>query len=302
MRARGAIVLGIALAACGAGDASSGVPDAVRAIARSESITRFEAWSVPGLTLFVLSFAAADLSRSTVVGYDPATREVVRGAALMRRIGPASPDVLAGRVFDVLLGERGRRPLTIEDRHELGSEEEWARVRPAAMEGDVLVFFAWRGEMAPQLVEHRVDTRTWEVSTRTVVEVIVAGGARAAVGGLRCAPRSVCGCWDGCAAYQSVRVPDRAEDRVWLVRLSDPDGPLYTPRRECREVGGVERCARVCRADLPRADCDDPILPEEPEECGEACPPSESFYHCVLYEDGRGGRVDLPGRRAAGER
>ncbi|MBX3276094.1 MAG: hypothetical protein KF729_37930 [Sandaracinaceae bacterium] len=302
MRAPVAVVLGIALAACGAGDASSGVPDAVRSIARHEDVERFEGWSVPGLTLFRLSFAAADLSRSTIVGYDPASREVVRGAALMRRVGPAAPDVLARRVFDVLLGQRGAHPLTLEDRHALGTDAEWARVRPAVMEGDVLVFFAWRGEMSPQLVEHRVDTGTWEVATRSVVEVIVADGGRAAVGGVRCAPRSVCGCWDGCAAFQSVRVPERDPDRVWLVLVGEPDGPLYTPRRECASVGGVERCARVCRADSPTADCDDPILPEEPEECGEACPPSESFYHCVLYEHGGCGRVEHPRRRAAAGR
>ncbi|MCB9592594.1 MAG: hypothetical protein H6719_07670 [Sandaracinaceae bacterium] len=302
-RGRG-LLLGVALAgltACGAGgDGGASIPDAIREVAQHREVEPFTGWSVPGVTLYRVSFSVPDRSEASVIGLDDASGAVLRGPGLMRRIGARPPDELARRVFDVLLGQQGGAPITAEDRGTLGTDAEWATVAPAHLEDGALVFFGWRGEMAPELVEHRVDTTTWEMSTRSATEVIVASGRRAAVGGARCMPRSTCGCWSGCAAYQLVRAPGRSPDEAVFVAVGEEDGPLYAQRRHCTTLGGRETCARVCRVDSPTAQCDDAIVAEE-EECTEACPPTEAPYHCELLVEGCR-RVDHPIRAAEGDR
>lgn len=300
-RALGLLVV-CAIAGCGADDHDhgGGIPEAIRAVAQHQEVEAFSGWSVPGVSLYRMSFAVPDHSSSTIVGLDDASGEVLRGAALMRRIGDAPPEVLAARVFDVLLGQQGAQPLTAEARGSLGTDAEWAEVRPARVEGDALVFFGWRGEMAPELVEHRVSTATWEVQTRPVPEVIAASGRRAAIGGPRCLPHSACGCWLGCASFQLVRAPGHSPDEAWFVVVGEEDGPLYRQRHDCTTLSGAETCARICRADTPDATCEDAVLPES-ETCTEACPPTEAFFHCEQHEDGCR-QVDHPARRAAAGR
>lgn len=286
---------------CGASAEPEGaVPPVIRAIAQHRDVEPWGGWSLPGVALYRIHFAVPDRSESSIVGLDEASGEALSGAALMRRIGPLPPELLARRAFDVLLGSQGAQPVTVESRGSLGADEAWAEVRPPRMEGSELVFWAWRGEMAPELVEHRVSTEAWSVTTRAATEVIVASGRRAAVGGERCLPRSVCGCWQGCARFQLVRVPGRSADESLFVIAGEDDGALSTQRRSCAVVGGREQCARTCRADVPQATCDDAIVAEE-EECTEACPPSEAFYRCELHEGGCH-EVAHPIRRAAAGR
>lgn len=257
----------------------------------------FSGWALEGVTLYRLSSAVPDRSTATVVGLDDATGEVLQNAALLRRLSGQPPEVLAARTFDVHLGQQGGTPLTPGDRGRLGSDAEWAMVQPARREGDEVIFYGWRGEMAPELVEHTLSARTFEVSSRTVIDAIVASGRRAAVGGPRCLPRSTCGCWSGCASFQLVRVPGRPPDQAIFVVSGDEEGLLHTMRRDCATVEGRETCARTCRFDTLEAQCDDAIVPES-EACTEACPPSEAFYRCDLFEDGCR-PVDHPVRRAA---
>jgi hypothetical protein len=151
--------------------------------------------------------------------------------------------------------------------------------------------------MAPELVEHRVDTRSWIVTTRTASEVVVASGRRVAIGGPRCAPRSSCGCWQGCARLQSVRVPGRRADEALFVIAGELDGALFVQRRDCVSIDGVEHCSRTCRADVADVTCDDAIVAVD-EACTGACVPSEAFYRCELHEDGCRA-IDHPTRRAS---
>src|SRR5688572_21812289 len=91
--------------ACGGG-AGDGIPPAVAAISEGREVERFSGWSVPGVTLYTISFAVPDRSESTVVGVDDATGALVQGPDLLRRMGSLPPDVLALRVFGVLLGSQ----------------------------------------------------------------------------------------------------------------------------------------------------------------------------------------------------
>jgi hypothetical protein len=285
---------------CGAGNGGGSIPDAIRSFAQHREVEPWSGWSVPGVTLYRVSFAVPDRSESSIVGLDTENGGVLAGAALMRRIETREPALLASRAFDVLLASQGSQPLTPEQRSSLGTDEEWAEVRPARIEGTVLVFWAFRGEMAPELVEHRVDTERWELTTRTAIDVIVASGRRATYGGERCLPRSSCGCWQGCARYEPVRVPGRDRAEVLLVIVGQEAGGLFVQRHDCTTVEGRETCARICDADHPQATCHDAVVSEE-EGCSEACPPSEALYHCELVEGGCR-QVDHPIRRAAAGR
>ncbi|MEZ4340804.1 MAG: hypothetical protein R3B82_29630 [Sandaracinaceae bacterium] len=292
---RTTLALALLVAGCGADDHGSGIPESIREVAGHQEVEAFSGWSLPGVTLYRTSFAVADRSSATIVGLDDATGEVLRGAALMRRIGDAPPELLAARVFDVLLGQQGAHAETAESRGSLGTDAEWAAVRPARVEEGTLVFFGWQGEMAPELVEHRVSTTTWEVRTRPVTELLDPADVVTLAGPARCLPVSACGCWTGCALLEPIRVGDHPDEERFQ------DGEVrYVRSHDCATRSGVETCARICASDAPDATCEDAVQPEE-EECTEACPPTEAFFHCE--REGRGcRRVDHPARRAAAAR
>jgi hypothetical protein len=277
-----------------AGDEVPGaaVPAALRALAPDEEIEPFVRWSVPGVRLYCLSQAVPDQTTSRVVGIDAETGAVVAGTELLRRGGAAAPDELARRVFGALLGQAFYEPLGPGDeRSSFVSEREWSLVQPARVEQGRLVFFSLQGDMAPELVEQRVDLATFAVTTRSAREVLLDRGETVVLSGPLCIPLATCGCWDGCARVEQVAVPGRD---VAAVRFLDGPraGQLLELRHECSDG----RCFTVCAADLPDAICGDPYLSTD-EECTESCPPSEAPFHCESTGAGCT-RIAHPGRAA----
>lgn len=281
------------LGSCGGGAAEGPSMDRPAALAEygdGYDVTPFTGWSVPGVRLYtVVLVGVADLSRAHVVGVD-GSGALVRGPALMDRMGELPPEELAARVMSVLIGKHGSRALTPGERlSELGTDAQWARVRAPAIVDGALVFYALVGDMSPELVEHRVQLEEWTVSTRSVTDVLLAEGETVAIGSASCQPFTVCGCWSGCARMEPVRRPG-IEEPTFRVVGGEHAGVLGTRHGSC--AGGAARpttCARACRSDTAEAPCDDAI--ELEVACGEACPPSEAPYHCVTYED-RCERVD----------
>lgn len=270
-------------AACGGASGSSGeeVPGALREMDEYAEVTRFTAWQVEGLELYRAAWAVPDRSSARIVGVD-GTGQLVEGPELMRRFGELPPGELATRAFGVLMDEHGNEPLSPGDEHEWGTEAEWAVVTEPRVEDGALVFYAYRGEMDPALVQHRVDLSTFEPTTKPARQVLVDRGEVVVTGGPLCVAVTTCGCWDGCVRAELVQVPEGQRGTHRPVE-GDRAGTLLAPREECRE--GV--CFQVCRADRPDAHCDPGALaPLEPEECDESCPPSEAPYHCELVEDG----------------
>jgi hypothetical protein len=274
------------------------VPEALRTLIDGAEdgaeLRPFTRWSVPGLRLYCLSWAVPDLSSARVVGIDEETGAVVGGTDLLRRGGPLAPQEMARRVFGALLGQAFFEPLAPdEERSQFASEREWSLVRAPREEGGSLIFFSMQGDMAPHLVEHRVDLTTFASTTRTAEEVLLEMGEIVVLrSNPFCIPVASCGCWNGCARVEQVAVPglEVAAARV----IEGPGaGRILEQRRECLDG----RCFSVCAADLPLANCQDAYRFVD-EECGESCPPSEAPYRCETYAD-RCDRVDHPDRAAA---
>lgn len=290
------LVLVVACDGCGGSTASGDGEDLPRAIREMDEhdyaeVQPFDGWSVQGVRLYRMSWAVPDHSVSYIIGIDE-SGALLRGPDLMRRFGDLPPEELATRAIGVLLGEHGRQPLSPDSERTFGSEAEWEVVAAPRMEGDTLVFYMLEGEMAPGLVERRLDTRTYGLETQDLIQVIVDRGDIAVVGGPRCVAIARCGCWDGCVRAETVRVP---EGRRGTHRLVDGEaaGTLLDRHEEC---AGTD-CFRVCRVDAPDAHCDDGALAPVDEECEESCPPSEAPYHCETLESACR-RVEHPGRHA----
>jgi hypothetical protein len=297
MRSLAATGLALLVIACrggggGGSSGSGGIPPAIAAMAkdRGAEVTKYTGWQVPGITLYRIVVTADDLSDVSVVGVDDKTGAVVQGSDLVRRMGNLPPAELAERVNDVLLGG-GDRPLSpADERNSLVTELEWTAVAAPAVDGNTLVFFAMRGEMRPELYEYRVALDTFEVKMQSAVDVLVARGQTVPVGSASCEPLQLCGCWNGCARFQQVRVPD-ATAPVWHRIDTTPPEPYV--RLDC--TGPT--CTQWCAADTAQARCQ-PVLRTEQVKCDESCPPSEAPYHCDTYAD-RCEQVAHPKRAAA---
>lgn len=262
----------------GSASTAASVPRALRARAEHEEVVPYAGFTVPGLTLYRASGAVPDHGWSYVVGID-ADGNAVEGAALMGRLGALAPDVFAQRALAILLREEGSTPLTPEDpRPSFATEQEWTIVRAPRDEGESVVFYVMAGEMAPSLDEVSVHRRTFAVTHRSAVDVLLARGETVALH-TTCRPFVACGCYDGCKRFTAVRVPPSGEVR-YRIEGATTDA-LYAEAAPCTGA----RCARVCRADVPDASCD-PALIRVDEECGEACPPSEASFHCETLESG----------------
>jgi len=259
---------------------SSEVPEALTELAANAEVMRFDGWTVEGLTLYRVSWAVPDRSSARVVAID-AQGALVEGRALMRRFGELAPAELATRAFAVLLEMQGAEPLTRADRESIsfGTDEEWAVIEPARREEGALVFYALQGEMAPELVEHRMDLGSFEITTRTVVEVAIERGADVPVGDPRCVAHASCGCWRGCVRVQALRGPEGERHRI----LDGGDAGSSLVRRESCHEG---TCFQVCVADTPGARCDPGVFEPANETCTGACAPSEAPYHCETLVDG----------------
>jgi hypothetical protein len=264
-------------ACCGGtpGNGSANVPRALRERAESQEVVPFDGFPVTGLELYRVSGSVPDHGWSFVVGIDAGGRLVER-EALMRRLGPLEPAVLASRALAVLLGQLGQATVNPSDpRSQFSSEDEWSVITAPRREGDEVVFFLMEGEMHPTLNEVRVDANTFVVSHRAAADLVLASGRNVSIGPEMCAPISLCGCWSGCGRFEPFRVPNESVIR-YLARDGSRVGTFYAPAPAC--TGNA--CARTCRIDMLDATCDAALLPTTPEECTEACPPSEAPYHC----------------------
>lgn len=294
LRALVALVLVCGCGSCGGaqeGAESDDIPEVVAALATDAEVIRFTGWSAEGLELYRVSWAVPDHSSSRVVAVD-GEGALLEGPELMRRFGELAPDELAVRAFAVLLQTQGAEPLTPADRESIqfGTDEEWAVVEPARREEGALVFFALQGEMAPELVEHRMDLESFAIATRPVADVVVANGDRVPVGDPRCVAHGYCGCWRGCVRVQTVRGPEGEAHRIL-------DGEAAGIELHHRESCYEGTCFQVCVADTPEARCD-PGIYEANEPCTGACAPSEAPYHCETLVDGCR-QVDHPNRSAS---
>lgn len=246
------IVIAVGLGACSSG--ADSLPGALAPLAGE--VTRFEGWSLPGLTLYRRCMAMPDRSTCSIVGVD-ADGVLVPSVEIFRRLPPElTPLELAQRAHDLVLGEAGQEPLRPgSDRTQWGSivsDEEWSVVAEPVIEGGAIVFFTMEGEMDPTAMRVRVDRATGRVTRENAADVWI---ARAPVGAVSCEPVATCGCEMGCLRVDTVRLPRRGDAFRALDRARS---------RYFRESSGFLRTL---------AD----------EECAESCPPAPPSYRCELH-------------------
>jgi hypothetical protein len=160
---------------CGGG-AQSGLPYALRDRTDAWTFQPYSGFTVPGLTLYLAVGFDPHGGPSYVVGVDTEDH-VVESEALMRRLGPLSPDVFASRAIAILLGETGMDPvLPTDDYLPPVTEHEWTVVRAPRREGNAVVFYFMRADAVPvKLREVAIDVDSFAVSYRTAAEVLAAG-------------------------------------------------------------------------------------------------------------------------------
>lgn len=279
-----AIAAVIAVAAChGGGGASSGankVPDAIAKLAKGGEAQPFDGWTVPGVTLYRIVVAVPDHTSTSIVGIDGKTGAVVTGPELIKRMGTTVPPAeLAQRMFGAVISDTGRPLMPTETEHMFATEQEWKAVEAPAIVDGALVFYAFRGEMDPELVQYKIALDTLAITITDAVEVLVARGQTVMLGAAMCEPRVDCGCWSGCARFQRIAAPGLT-DTTWIRVGTGGDPSVHYTRDHC----GHPPCSTVCRADSPTANCD-PALVAVDLGCTESCPPGEAPYHCDTLTD-----------------
>lgn len=273
---RAIAVAAVLVVAChGGGGGHDNLPAAIAKLAQGGEAQKFDAWKVPGVTLYRITQSVPDHTSTSIVGIDAKTGEVVTGAVLVQRMGSLPADELAKRMFGVALRDNGRPLMPDETDHMFATAQQWSVVEAPTIVDGTLVFYSFRGEMAPELGQYKIRLGTLAVTFTDADQILLARGETVTNGPVVCEPLQSCHCWVGCARFQMESVPG-VPGTVW-VRVGS--GEQFV-REDCK----AEPCARVCRADSPTANCD-PALVERQLACDKSCPPSEAPYHCEAVGD-----------------